>query len=54
MPQRSGLGKGLDALIPGSGTVSSDGGTAQVAVIRSSAILVNRANLLRKMNSKNW
>jgi len=32
MPQRSGLGKGLDALIPGSGTVSSDGGAAQVAV----------------------
>ncbi len=32
MPQRSGLGKGLDALIPGGGTVSSDGGIAQVAV----------------------
>jgi ParB family transcriptional regulator, chromosome partitioning protein len=32
MPQRSGLGKGLDALIPGAGTVSSDGGVAQVAV----------------------
>src|SRR5271157_224216 len=32
MPQRSGLGKGLDALIPGGGTVSSDGGVAQVAV----------------------
>ena len=32
MPQRSGLGKGLDALIPGNGTVSSDGGIAQVAI----------------------
>ena len=32
MPQRSGLGKGLDALIPGSGTVPSEGGVAQVAV----------------------
>ncbi|HUI87484.1 MAG TPA: ParB/RepB/Spo0J family partition protein [Anaerolineales bacterium] len=32
MPQRSGLGKGLDALIPGGGTASSDGGVAQVAV----------------------
>ncbi len=32
MPQRSGLGKGLDALIPGGGTVSSNGGIAQVAV----------------------
>ena len=32
MPQRSGLGKGLDALIPGGESVSSDGGVAQVAV----------------------
>jgi len=32
MPQRSGLGKGLDALIPGGGTVSMDGGVAQVAL----------------------
>ena len=32
MPQRSGLGKGLDALIPGGEPVSSDGGVAQVAV----------------------
>jgi ParB family transcriptional regulator, chromosome partitioning protein len=32
MPQRSGLGKGLDALIPGAGTVSNDGGVAQVAL----------------------
>jgi ParB family chromosome partitioning protein len=32
MPQRSGLGKGLDALIPGGEPVSSDGGAAQVAV----------------------
>ena len=32
MPQRSGLGKGLDALIPGGEPVPSDGGVAQVAV----------------------
>src|ERR1700690_1083080 len=32
MPQRSGLGKGLDALIPSSGNISSEGGIAQVAV----------------------
>jgi len=32
MPQRSGLGRGLDALIPGGGTVSNEGGVAQVAV----------------------
>ena len=32
MPQRSGLGKGLDALIPGGEPVSSYGGVAQVAV----------------------
>ncbi len=32
MPQRSGLGKGLDALIPGGEPVSSAGGAAQVAV----------------------
>ena len=32
MPQRSGLGKGLDALIPGGGSVSTQGGSAQVSV----------------------
>jgi len=32
MPQRSGLGRGLDALIPSSGNVSGDGGITQVAV----------------------
>jgi ParB family transcriptional regulator, chromosome partitioning protein len=32
MPQRSGLGKGLDALIPSGGTISSEGGVARVAV----------------------
>jgi ParB family chromosome partitioning protein len=32
MPQRSGLGKGLDALIPGGGNVPTDGGVAQVAI----------------------
>ncbi len=32
MPQRSGLGKGLDALIPGGETISSDGGVVQAAV----------------------
>ena len=32
MPQRSGLGKGLDALIPGGGAISTDGGVAQVAI----------------------
>jgi len=32
MPQRSGLGKGLDALIPVGGSVSDDGGTTQVGI----------------------
>ncbi len=32
MPKRSGLGKGLDALIPGGETASGNGGVAQVAI----------------------
>ena len=32
MPQRSGLGKGLDALIPGGSSAVSEGGVAQVSV----------------------
>ena len=32
MPQRSGLGKGLDALIPAGGAASSEGGVAQLAI----------------------
>lgn len=32
MPSRSGLGKGLDALIPGGGTASGEGGLTQVSI----------------------
>ena len=32
MPQRSGLGKGLDALIPGGSSGLSEGGASQVSI----------------------
>ena len=32
MPKRSGLGKGLDALIPGGATAAGDGGISQVSI----------------------